>query len=145
MNIPKYNEPYFHRITVELIKKYEEFKLIMQSQFPEISDDIQSASVNPNCGCIARVEKVFLENRDKVMGIVNQFASEYSEDDKINLILKMDYESFSPKPYNGKMFIIDNDEESYSKFIENIQKDRAMFRWFSTAIDSNNKLHIYFI
>lgn len=143
--ISKDKEPFVSKIILNLIRISEEFKSILQSEFPNIYGDIQSASTNPNCGCVKKVEIELFNNKEKSLNLLNNFLSNKDNVDKIKEILNIDYEALSPKPYNGKMFIIENNEEKFKEFMDNINKDRAVFRNFSTAISPEGKLHIYFL
>lgn len=145
MSIPKEKEAYFHKIILNLIRVSEDFKLILQSEFPKIYADIESASTNPNCSCVKKVEKELLVNKDKALNLLNTYLSNKDNLEKIQNLLNVDYASLSPKPYFGKMFIIENTEEKFKEFMETINKDRAQFRNFSTAINPEGKLHIYFL
>jgi hypothetical protein len=145
MNIPKDKEIYFHKIILNLILVSEDFKSILQSEFPNIYADIQSASVNPNCSCVKKVEKELFENKEKSLHLLNNFLSNKTNLEKIQSVLNVDYESLSPKSYSGKMFTIENTEEKFKEFVSLVQKDKGMFRNFSTAINAEGKLHIYFI
>lgn len=145
MNIPKEKEAYFHKIILNLIRVSEDFKLILQSEFPNIYADIESASTNPNCSCVKKVEKELFANKDKALNLLNTYLSNKDNLEKIQSVLNVDYVALSPKSYSGKMFTIENTEEKFKELVNSIQKDRAMFRSFSTAINSEGKLHIYFI
>jgi hypothetical protein len=128
MSIPKEKEVYFQKIILNLIRVSEDFKSILQSEFPNIYADIQSASTNPNCSCVRKVEAELLSNKDKALNLLN-----------------IDYASLAPKLYSGRMFVIENTEEKFKEFMDFINQDRAQFRNFSTAISPEGKLHIYFL
>jgi hypothetical protein len=145
MNIPKEKEAYFQKIALNLIRVSDDFKSILQSEFPNIYADIQSAATNPNCGCVKKVETELLDNREKSLNLLNNFLSNKDNLEKINEVLSVDYAALSPKPYSGRMFVIDNTEEKFKEFMDTINKDRAVFRNFSTAISPEGKLHVYFL
>lgn len=143
--IPKEKEPFFNKIIISLIRVSEEFKSILQSEFPNIYADIQSSVDNPNCGCVKKVETELFNNKEKSLNLLNNFLSNKENVEKIREILNVDYGALAPKSYIGKMFIIENTEEEFKKFMEEINKNRAVFRNFSTAIASDGKLYIYFL
>jgi hypothetical protein len=145
MNIPKEKEAYFQKIILNLIRASNDFKSILQSEFPNIYADIESASTNPNCSCVRKVEAELLNNKDKALNLLNNYLSNKDNLEKIQEILSIDYASLAPKFYSGKMFVIENTEEKFKEFLEFINKDRAQFRNFSTAISPEGKLHIYFL
>jgi hypothetical protein len=145
MSIPKEKEAYFQKIILNLIRVSNDFRSILQSEFPNIYSDIQSASTNPNCSCARKVEAELLNNKNKSLNLLNDYLSKQENLDKIQPVLSIDYASLAPKPYFGKMFIIENTEEKFKEFMDFINKDRAQFRNFSTAISSEGKLHIYFL
>ena len=145
MNLPKEKELYFDKIILNLIKISNKFKSTLQSEFPNIYADIESASTNPNCGCVKKVETELLKNPNKSLNLLNNFLSVPANFEKAQEALNIDYAALAPKSYSGRMFIIENTEEQFKKFIENVHKDRGMFRNFSTAISSDGKLHVYFI
>jgi hypothetical protein len=145
MNIPKEKEAYFQKIALNLIRVSDDFKSILQSEFPNIYADIQSAATNPNCGCVKKVEAELLDNKDKSLNLLNNFLSNKDNLEKINEVLSVDYAALSPKPYSGRMFVIENTEEKFKEFMDSINKDRAVFRNFSTAISPEGKLHVYFL
>jgi hypothetical protein len=143
--IPEDKKPYINKIILNLIRISEEFKSILQSEFPNIYADIQSAATNPNCGCVKKVELELTNNKEKSLNLLNNFISNKENIEKIKDILNVDYGALSPKPYSGKMFIIENTEEKFKEFMDNVNKDRAIFRNFSTSISPDNKLYIYFV
>jgi hypothetical protein len=145
MNIPKEKELYFDKIILNLIKISNEFKSTLQSEFPNIYADIESASTNPNCGCVKKVETELLKNPDKSLNLLNNFLSVPANFEKAQEVLNIDYAALAPKLYSGKMFVIENTEEKFKEFNDSVNKDRAIFRNFSTAISSDGKLHIYFL
>jgi hypothetical protein len=145
MNIPKEKEAFFHKIILNLIRVSDDFKSILQSEFPNIYADIESASTNPNCGCVKKVETELFNNKDKSLNLLNDYLSNNENLEKINQILSIDYAALSPKPYSGKMFIIENTEEKFKELMDNINKDRAVFRNFSTAVGLDGKLYVYFL
>ena len=142
--IPKDKEPFINKIILSLIRISEEFKSILQSEFPNIYGDIQSASTNPNSECVKKVELELTNNKEKSLNLLNNFISNKENIEKIKNILNINYGTLSPKPYSGKMFIIENIKEKFKEFMEKINKDRAIFSNFSTSISPDNKLHIYF-
>lgn len=143
--IPKEKEAYFQKIIIKLIRISDDFKSILQSEFPNLYADIQSAAANPNCGCVNRVEIELMNNREKSLNLLNNFLSTPENLEKAQDILNIDYAALEPKPYSGRMFVIENTEEKFKEFIDNIRKDRANFRNFSTAISPEGKLHVYFL
>jgi hypothetical protein len=145
MSIPKEKEIYFHKIILNLIRISEDFKIVLQSEFPNIYADIQSASTNPNCTCVKKVENELLANKEKALNLLNNYLSNKDNLEKIQNLLNVDYASLSPKPYSGKMFTIENTEEKFKELMDAINNDRAQFRNFSTAISPEGKLHIYFL
>jgi hypothetical protein len=145
MSIPKEKEAYFQKIILNLIRISDDFKSILQSEFPNIYADIQSASTNPNCSCVKKVETELLNNKDKSLNLLNNYLSNKENLDKIQSVLNIDYAALTPKPYYGKMFVIENTEEKFKEFMDFVNKDRAQFRNFSTAISPEGKLHIYFL
>jgi hypothetical protein len=145
MSIPKEKEAYFEKIILNLIKVSEDFRSILQSEFPNIYADIQSASTNPNCSCVRKVEAELLSNKDKALNLLNNYLSKQENLDKIQSVLSVDYASLAPKLYSGRMFVIENTEEKFKEFMDFINQDRAQFRNFSTAISPEGKLHIYFL
>ena len=145
MTIPKEKEAHFQKIILNLIRVSEEFKSILQSEFPSIYADIQSASTNPNCGCVKKVEAELSNNKEKSLNLLNDYLSNKDNLEKINQVLSVDYEALSPKPYSGRTFVIENTEDKFKEFMDTINKDRAVFRNFSTAISPEGKLHIYFL
>ena len=145
MNIPKEKEPYFHQIILNLIKVSDDFKSTLQSEFPNIYGDIQSASINPNCGCRKRVETELINNKEKSLNLLNNFLSVPANFEKAQETLNIDYAALAPKLYSGKIFVIENTEEKFKEFNINLNKDKAIFRSFSTAISSDGKLYIYFL
>lgn len=145
MNIPENNKNFIHKISSSLIRVSPEFKSILQSNFPDIYADIESASTNPNCTCVKRVETALLNNQEKTLNLLNNYLMDKDENFEIQSIINIDYSSLMPKPYSGKMFVIENTEEKFKQLLDFINKDRAQYRNFSTAISPEGKLHIYFI
>lgn len=143
--IPKDKEPYINKIILNLIKISEDFKSLLQSEFPNIYADIQSAATNPNCTCVKKVEAELVNNKDKSLNLLNSFLSNQGNIEKIKEVLNIDYSELMPQQYSGKMFIIENTEEKFKEFMENINKNRAIFRNFSTAISPEGKLYVYFL
>lgn len=145
MNIPKEKELYFHKIILNIIKISEEFKLILQSEFPNIDGDIESTLTNSECSCTTRVLNELLQNKEKSLNILNKFI-ENKNNKEIEEIINIDYASLEQEYIYGKMFTIDNTPENYFKFIqENIILPKVYFRSFSTSIGLDGKLNIYFI
>jgi hypothetical protein len=145
MNIPENNINFIHKISSSLIRVSPEFKSILQSNFPDIYADIESASTNPNCSCVGKVENKILQNKDQTIGLLGSFLSNKDGNLEIQGIINLDYSSLTPKPYAGKMFVIENTEEKFKQLLDFINKDRGQYRNFSTAISPEGKLHIYFI
>ena len=145
MKFPKEKEGHFQKIILNLIRVSNEFKSILQSEFPNIYADIQSASTNPNCTCVKKVEAELLNNKEKSLNLLENFLSKTENLEKINEVLSVDYAALSPKSYSGRMFIIENTEEKFKEFMDIINKDRASFRNFSTSISPDGKLQIYFL
>jgi hypothetical protein len=140
-----YNQEFFHKIIINLIKVSPDLKSNLQSNFPESYADIESAATNPHCSCIGRVEKKLLENKAKSLIVLNDFISKNQGDSKIKEVLKINYAALSPQNYSGKIFVIPNNKEKFTEFVESVYKNRGVFRGFSTVVDSDNNLHIYFI
>lgn len=144
MSILKEKEAYYHKIILDIIKLSKEFKASLQSEFPNSYADIESASTNPNCSCVKRVETELINNREKSLNLLNNFLSNQENFKKVQNILNTDYEALMPKSYFGRVFIIENTEEKFKEFTERVEKDRAMFRSLSTSIGPDGKLYIYF-
>lgn len=145
MKIPEKNKDYIHKIVIDLIRNKEDLKLLLQSEFPESSIDFDSAAVNPDCGCVGRIQNLILANQEKVIVLLEKYFEDKNEDELIINIINQDYELMEPQDYSGKIFIIENNEESFSEFVKTMKNQLVVYKGFSTAIDANNKLHIYFI
>lgn len=144
MNIPEYNNNFVHKISSSLIRVSTDFKSILQSNFPDIYADIESASTNPNCTCVGKVENKILQNKDQALDLLKQFISDKDGNLEIEGIVKNNYGAQIPQSLRGKMFVIENTREKYEEFMNDIVEKRFVFRNFSTAIDSNNNLVLYF-
>jgi hypothetical protein len=145
MNIPENNKNFLHEIAIALLGVSIEFKSILQSSFPDIYADIESASTNPNCTCVKKVKNKMLENGNQLLNILNTFLSDKDGEEKIENIVKYNYSEQVFLSIRGKMFVIENTPEKYEEFMDDILKKRLVFRNFSTAIDSDNNLFLYFV
>ncbi len=146
MELPEQNQNFYTKIILNLILSYPELKSVLQSEFPLIYADLESASTNPNCGCVRKVENELTQNKEKALNILNHFLASKTDDAKILEIISMDYAALAPIPLQGKMFTIDNTPESYEQFIKELfQNKMPTARGFSTSIGLDGKLNIYFI
>jgi hypothetical protein len=146
MQLPENKKDYFSKIIVNLIRSYPELKSTLQSEFPTIYADLESASTNPNCSCVRKVENELLNNKDRALNILNNFLSNKDNDNQINDIISVDYGANVPISLQGKMFTIENTAEAYAEFIRSLFENKTpAARGFSTSIDQNGKLNIYFI
>jgi hypothetical protein len=145
MNIPEEKQLYFEKIALNLIRASEEFKSILQSQFPDIYADIQSASTNPNCSCVRKVEKKLKENKEICLNLLNNYLSDKDNVEQIKQIIDFNYKLYSAKTYSGRVFAIKNTEEAFQELLDNINQDRGTYRTFSTAIHPNGDLYVYFL
>jgi hypothetical protein len=145
MILPENKHNFYHKIIINLISSFPEFKSMLQSEFPSIYADIESASSNPNCSCVRKIESELLQNQSKSIIVLNKFLYNKDNNEKIKEIINIDYESMAPKSYQGKMFIIENTPESFKNLVDSVVENRGFFRSFSTSIDENGKLNIYFI
>lgn len=145
MNIPENNKNFLHEIAIALLGVSIEFKSILQSSFPDIYADIESASTNPNCTCVSKVKNKILENGNQILNILNTFLSDKDGEEKIENIVKYNYAEQVFASIRGNMFVIENTPEKYREFIDDIFEKRLVFRNFSTAIDSDNNLFLYFV
>lgn len=141
--LPSEKHQFLGKIVLKLLEKDEKFKSKLQSAFPAIYADLQSAATNPNCSCRGKVERHIIDNKQASLEIVNKYLEKNSKDKSIEDIINIDYQALMPKPYAGRMFKISNTEEDYKQFIREITKDRASFRTMSTSI-SGKTLYIYF-
>ncbi len=136
---------YISKIVLNLITKSSTFKNQLQSTFPEIYSDIESASTNPNCSCRGKVESKVVVERDKALGVVNDLLSKQGDDPEIQAVINIPYDTLTPTYYGGKMFQIENSPEAYKQFYDTLLKEKATYRAFSTCVDANNKLLIHFV
>jgi hypothetical protein len=141
MNLPENNKKYFHKIITSLIRYSSDFKSKLQALFPEIYADIESASTNPNCTCVGKVEKKVLENKDKSLSLLENYISENNVTVQLENIINKDYKSETPENISGQMFMIENTPEKFKEFFNR----PLSFKAFSTALDSNNNLYLYFL
>ena len=145
MNIPENNKNFIHKISSSLIRVSKDFRSILQSNFPDIYADIESASTNPNCSCVGKVENKILQNKDQVLDLLNGFLSDKDGEMAIENIVKNNYAAQIPKNLRGKMFVMENTPEKYEEFMNDILEKQLVFRIFSTAVDSENNLFVYFV
>lgn len=141
MNIPENNKKHFHKIIVSLIRISADFKSKLQSSFPEIYADIESASTNPNCMCVKKVEKKLLENKEKSLTLLENYILENDANIEFENIIDKDYEEDPAENISGQMFMIENTPEKFKEFFNRPLR----FRAFSTTLDSNNNLYLYFL
>ena len=145
MTIPDKNYIYIPKLVIDLIRFDEKLKLIFQSEFPDIHNDFESAINNPNCGCVDRVEVKIAENQEKSIDLINEYIKD-KNDIQIKNIINTDYRLMEePENFSGKMFIIENNEQSFSEFITYLNTQMVYYRTFSTSIGPDNKLYLYFI
>ena len=142
--LPSEKEQYISKIVLNLITKYSDFKNQLQSTFPDLYADIESASTNPNCSCRGKVEQRVTIERNASLTLVNEFLTKRGEEAEVQAIINLPYNSMTPSYYGGKRFEIDNTQEAFQKFYSSFLKERASFRGFSTCINGD-KLLIHFL
>ena len=137
-------EKYISKIVLNLITKYSDFKNQLQSTFPDLYADIESASTNPNCSCRGKVEQRVTIEKDKALKLINEFLTKHGEEVEVQAIINLPYNSMTPVYYGGRRFEINNTQEAFKEFYNSFLKERASFRGFSTCV-SGDKLLIHFL
>jgi hypothetical protein len=132
--INKNNIVYILDILLTNEKIYEELRL----DHPKIKAELVTFKDNPNCGCRAKINKYFLELIVKNKNYLKKYILLYPnflEEIKVKEILKRE-------DYTGRLFIIDNNDESWKNFAK--QTIGTVFKSFS-IIERGDKIEVYFL
>ena len=126
---------YLDQIVFKLLETSSLFKEQLKSIAYDLSSDIESASINPNCSCRFKVKLFIHSNIESVGSLVYNFIQENNIDYQ-NLILELQ-QSTPPDQYAfGK--VAKTSIAEWPTFVQNVYNAGLIYRNLSTSIIGND-------
>jgi hypothetical protein len=132
---------YLPAVIVGLIVSIPGFADFCQDKFSDCHADVTSLKSNPGCSCRRRVERYVKTSPKQCYDALVEF---YNANPSLHESLNLNINLNSWVDVGGKIVEIDNNEEAYAAFYENLHSKKYSYHGLE-ILDKGDKLRIYFL